>query len=137
MIELLLPVLLFVTYWFVKQNIFWLIENPVQKWLDYVFYFAIVLFYWTMKPVYGVVVGAIIAVFIFADVSKITGSAIAKTTTTDSAIASLKIHQTWHSKTLPPKMAECVDKLKRENPEFEYHWTEGIRQDLYLMKCIM
>jgi hypothetical protein len=115
MIELLLPVLLFMIYWFVKQNIFWGNENPVQKWLDYVFYFAIVLFYWTMKPVYGVVVGAIIVVFIFADVLNVTGSSRVST------MAPLKIHQTWHSKTLPPKMAECVNKLKRENPEFEYY----------------
>ena len=30
------------------------------------------------------------------------------------------IYQTWVSKNLPPKMADCVDRLKKANPEFEY-----------------
>ena len=33
----------------------------------------------------------------------------------------LIIYQTWHTKNLPPKMKQCVDKLKRDNPEFEHH----------------
>ena len=33
----------------------------------------------------------------------------------------LTIYQTWHTKDLPPKMRECVEKLKRDNPEFEHH----------------
>jgi len=31
------------------------------------------------------------------------------------------IYQTWHSRTLPQKMADCVERLKRDNPEFEHH----------------
>jgi hypothetical protein len=30
------------------------------------------------------------------------------------------IYQTWHTKDLPPKMAETVEKLKRDNPEYTY-----------------
>lgn len=30
------------------------------------------------------------------------------------------VFQTWHSAELPPKMGECVARLRRENPEFEY-----------------
>ena len=30
------------------------------------------------------------------------------------------IYQTWSSKTLPPKMAACVNRLKQANPEFEH-----------------
>ena len=33
----------------------------------------------------------------------------------------LILYQTWHTKKLPPKMKECVEKLKRDNPEFEHH----------------
>lgn len=33
----------------------------------------------------------------------------------------MKIHQTWHTKNLPLKMKECVENLKRENPEFEHY----------------
>ena len=31
------------------------------------------------------------------------------------------INQTWHSRTLPPKMTDCVERLKKDNPEFEHH----------------
>ena len=33
----------------------------------------------------------------------------------------LNIFQTWHSKTLPPKMKENVRLLKKTNPEFKYY----------------
>ena len=33
----------------------------------------------------------------------------------------LHIYQTWNTKNLPPKMHECVEKLKTDNPEFEHH----------------
>ena len=33
----------------------------------------------------------------------------------------LDIYQTWYTKDLPPKMAQCVEKLKRDNPEFTHH----------------
>jgi hypothetical protein len=33
----------------------------------------------------------------------------------------LDIYQTWSTKNLPPKMKQCVDKLKFDNPEFTHH----------------
>jgi len=44
-----------------------------------------------------------------------------KTNLFESSNIPLVLYQTWYTKSLPPKMAECVDKLKRENPEFEHH----------------
>ena len=38
----------------------------------------------------------------------------------------LKIFQTWHSKTLPPKMKKCVINLKKNNPEFEHYLFDDI-----------
>ena len=35
-------------------------------------------------------------------------------------IIPLKIFQTWHTKNLPPKMKECVENLKSQNPSFEH-----------------
>ena len=32
----------------------------------------------------------------------------------------LHIYQMWHNKDLPPKMRECVEKLKYDNPEFKH-----------------
>jgi mannosyltransferase OCH1-like enzyme len=37
------------------------------------------------------------------------------------AVIPLHIYQTWHTKDLSPKMRECVDKLKKANPEFTHH----------------
>jgi mannosyltransferase OCH1-like enzyme len=37
------------------------------------------------------------------------------------SVIPLHIYQTWHTKKLPPKMKECVEKLKKDNPEFEHH----------------
>lgn len=37
------------------------------------------------------------------------------------AVIPLNIFQTWHTKDVPPKMKECVDKLKRANPEFKHY----------------
>jgi len=33
----------------------------------------------------------------------------------------LNIYQTWKTKELPPKMKECVEKLKNNNPEFNHY----------------
>jgi mannosyltransferase OCH1-like enzyme len=33
----------------------------------------------------------------------------------------LHIYQTWHTKKLPKKMQDCVDRLVQDNPEFEHH----------------
>jgi hypothetical protein len=37
------------------------------------------------------------------------------------SVIPLHIYQTWHTKKLPPKMRECVEKLKKDNPEFKHH----------------
>lgn len=36
-------------------------------------------------------------------------------------IIPLKIFQTWHTKDLPPKMKECVERLKAIHPNFEHY----------------
>jgi hypothetical protein len=38
-----------------------------------------------------------------------------------NAVIPLHIYQTWSTKSLPPKMKRCVDKLKKMNPEFQHH----------------
>ena len=36
----------------------------------------------------------------------------------------LNIFQTWHTKNLSVKMRECVDNMKKSNPEFKYHFYD-------------
>ncbi len=44
------------------------------------------------------------------------------------------LFQTWHTKNLPPKMQECVDSLKRDNPELQYHlYDDGECRDFIKM----
>jgi len=38
-----------------------------------------------------------------------------------NAVIPFNIFQTWCDKKLPPKMKECVDRLKAQNPEFTHH----------------
>ena len=44
----------------------------------------------------------------------------------------LHIYQTWHTKKLPPKMRECVEKLKKDNPEFEHHLYDDKMCRMYI-----
>ena len=41
--------------------------------------------------------------------------------TEDSTKIPLNVYQTWRTKDLPPKMKECVNTLKKNNPEFNYY----------------
>jgi hypothetical protein len=36
-------------------------------------------------------------------------------------VVPLIVYQTWITKDLPPKMAECVNKMKADNPEFDHY----------------
>jgi len=36
------------------------------------------------------------------------------------------IYQTWHTKNLPTNMQKCVDKLKKDNPDYEYHLYDDL-----------
>ena len=38
-----------------------------------------------------------------------------------NSVIPLKIYQTWITKDLPPKMKECVELLKSQNPRFEHY----------------
>jgi len=38
-----------------------------------------------------------------------------------NSIIPLRIYQTWYTKLLPPKMRECVELLKSQNPKFEHY----------------
>lgn len=44
-----------------------------------------------------------------------------KESTEVESVIPLDIYQTWQTKELPPKMKICVDKLKRDNPEFTHY----------------
>lgn len=39
----------------------------------------------------------------------------------EKAVIPLHIYQTWHTKKMPPKMKQCVESVKLQNPEFTHH----------------
>ena len=80
-------------------------------------YILIAIFYTTIKPIYGIL-SAILLIF-YDRVSK-THMSEGFSQNNEKSYPRI-IYQTWHSKILPPKMADCVDKLKRDNPAFEHH----------------
>ena len=44
----------------------------------------------------------------------------------------LNIFQTWHDKNLQPKMQECVETLKKENPEFTHYLFDDAECETFL-----
>jgi len=50
-----------------------------------------------------------------------------------TSVIPLDIYTTWHTKDLPEKMNECVERLKSANPEFTHHLfdEDGCRQFIF------
>jgi len=46
----------------------------------------------------------------------------------------LNLFQTWNSQNLPPKMQNCVNRLKRQNWEFNYHFYDDAECGLFIQK---
>lgn len=46
----------------------------------------------------------------------------------------LHIYQMWHNKDLPPKMKECVEKLKNDNPEFKHSLYDETQCRIFIEK---
>jgi hypothetical protein len=88
--------------------------NRVPKELSIMIYLLISVYYYFIRPIYGLL-SAVILLLIHNAIEhkRVEGF-------TKGEIPKV-IYQTWHSKTLPPKMAECVEKLKSDNPGFKYY----------------
>ena len=89
-----------------------LLPKEISIWV----YLLISVYYYFMKPIYGLL-SAVLLLLIDRVIEK---QGIEGFEEGSSEIPKV-IYQTWHSKTLPPKMAECVEKLKSANPGFKYH----------------
>lgn len=90
-------------------------------------FLCVVLFYAEMNIKYGFLALVFVVFFYKIFISGPYGSLpaapiVSKRTDIpdEPTIVPLIIYQTWHSKQLPPKMAACVENLKKSNPEFEH-----------------
>jgi len=128
---ILIPILFFVALlpeW--RSNIL----NFSQTIIGKLVFVCVILFYAEMNIMYGFLALVFIVFYykIFFTMTsnpvvssdKIAGNPILSRRSVeleDYRAVPLIIYQTWATKDLPPKMAQCVNKLKADNPEFDHY----------------
>ena len=94
-----------------------------SKEIDIVVYLGIAIYYTLINPGYGIC--ATVFVLILHSINRRRQEGFAGDATDADAdepdIVPLHIYQTWNTKDLPPKMAACVESVKKDNPEFKHH----------------
>lgn len=98
---------------------------------DITIYLFITMYYTVIKPRYGVFSALILLIFHRISIDRERESLVGNRENSDikkrddmvsgEDIVPKHIYQTWHSDKMPPKMAECVKSIKRDNPEFDHH----------------
>jgi len=123
--ELLYPIVFFAIYNCIKRTMY--ID------IDIIIYLLITVYYALLKIRYGVFAALLLLLFhsltVRHDVRRnreglkniFESNAAADGESVNTDKVPKHIYQTWHSKEMPPKMKECVEKLKSDNPEFEHH----------------
>jgi len=117
-IGIILPILFIISFIIGSREI----QSFSQTILGKLVLLCMVLFYAEMNLTYGFI-ALVFVVFYYKLAHSFDGSVLVKPRTkdpVDPTAVPLILYQTWVSKTLPPKMAACVEKLTRENPEFEH-----------------
>jgi mannosyltransferase OCH1-like enzyme len=116
--EILYPIIFFAIYICIKRTLH--INNDIAV------YLFITIYYTLLKPRYGVFAALILLIFHSMCTpregmkSNIEIDDAANDVLSTDAVPK-HIYQTWHTKSMPPKMKKCVEKLKRDNPEFTHH----------------
>ncbi len=90
--------------------------NRLPKEISIIIYLLISVYYYFIKPIYGLL-SAIILLLIHNAIENRRVEGFEE----GSREIPKVIYQTWHSRTLPPKMAECVENLKSANPGFKHY----------------
>ena len=117
-IGIILPILLIISFIIGNQEIYSFSQTIIGK----LVLLCAVLFYAEMNLTYGFI-ALVFVVFYYKlahRTTSSTGLVKPRTKHTADTLVPLILYQTWHSKTLPPKMAACVEKLTKNNPEFEH-----------------
>jgi hypothetical protein len=111
--ETIYPILLIVLFIYIQQHF-----DRFPRSATIVIYILFAAYYTHIRPLYGIL--AAIGFILYDNArSKYRENFEERHEENVSKIPRV-IYQTWSSKTLPPKMAACVDRLKQANPEFEY-----------------
>lgn len=110
--ETIYPILCLVLFIYIQQRFY------LPRSISIVIYILFAAYYSRIRPLYGIL--AAIGLILYDNAHEkykenFTGAGEENL----SEIPHI-IYQTWSSKTLPPKMAACVARLKQANPGFEY-----------------
>jgi len=105
--ETIYPILCLVLFIYIQQHFY--LPNSISV----AVYLLITVYYTHIRPVYGILA---VILFILYDNTR----RKYKESFSEKGEIPRVIYQTWSSKTLPPKMAECVYRLKQANPTFEH-----------------
>lgn len=68
-----------------------------------------------------IIVGALLILIVLISIYYSFKEKMPEGLTNNTSVIPKNIFQTWKTLNLPPKMKECVEKLKRDNPEFTYY----------------
>ena len=114
---LIYPVIFLGVFIYLTQSF----NNRITEGLKILVYLSIAIYYTMIKPIYGVIAACIL---ILLDNNKnnmneLFQEGLQEGLQERDEIPKI-IYQTWCTKDLPPKMAECVDRLKKSNPGFKY-----------------
>jgi len=109
---IVLPIFFILSIFFYKKHVFHISDSILGK----ILFFCVILFYSEINLIYGVL--ALVIIIFFYKYGVITQE---KDTTYTLNSVPLIIYQTWNTKDLPPKMAQCVERLKTGHPQFEHY----------------
>ena len=118
---LIYPIIFILLFWilsyYVKNNNN---KNNIEN-VSLIVYLCIAVYYTTINPKYGIIAACIFILFDYNQrgISEGVSEGFNEGFSEESEIPKV-IYQTWTTKDLPPKMAECVDRLKKSNPDFKY-----------------
>ena len=106
--EPIYPILCLVLFIYIQQHFY------LPHTISVTFYILFAIYYTHIRPLYGIL--AAIGFILYDNARTKYKESFSDTREMIPRV----IYQTWSSKTLPPKMAACVDRLKQANPEFEH-----------------
>jgi mannosyltransferase OCH1-like enzyme len=106
--ETIYPILFLALFIYIQQRFY------LPRSISVAMYLLLTAYYTHIRPIYGILAAV---GFILYDSSR---TKYKESFYNNNGEIPRVIYQTWSSKTLPPKMASCVDRLKKANPTFEY-----------------
>jgi mannosyltransferase OCH1-like enzyme len=125
--KIFIPFLIFIIFDVLTNNK----KNSINAVLEIIVFSIIILFYSFINPTYGYIICIPLLFYLFYK-NTINRKPIENMKIIiekneedyfhfiENSVIPLNLFQTWHTKKLPPKMKECTDKLRKENPEFQY-----------------